>query len=280
MRRCGAISGKQYSVLQNEVESVPEGKRRIMSKIDAAKFVLKCQNWFETALPIATHKAPARVILKNGIRFESQALYWADMHSIIFQNIYTPPYLPIEKNDVVVDVGANIGVFTAYAAFRTQKAVYAFEPFPDNYAALEQNMRANRLTNVTTRMAAISDKSGTELISVVDKSQHHRLKKFAHDGSGTYIEIPSMTLQEIMDNEHLAQIDFLKLDCEGAEALILLSTPAEYLLRVKKIALEFHDHLSEVKHEHMQKLLEDMGFITRLEWDGKSVLGFIYAWRG
>jgi FkbM family methyltransferase len=251
-----------------------------MSKVDAVKFVLRCQNWFEAALPIATHREPARIILKNGIRFESHAIYWADMHSIIFQGIYTPPYLPIEKNDVVVDVGANIGVFTAYAAFRTRKAVYAFEPFPDNYAALEQNMRANRLSNVTTHMAAISDKSGTELISVADKSQHHRLKKFAHGVSGKYIEIPSMTLQEIMDDNNLKQIDFLKLDCEGAEAPILLSTSREYLLRVKKIALEFHDHLSEITHVQLQKLLEDAGFTTRLEWDGKSVLGFIYAWRG
>ena len=251
-----------------------------MSKVDAAKFVLRCQNWFETALPIAMHKAPARVILKNGIQFESPAIYWADIHSIVFQEIYTPPFLPVEKNDIVVDVGANIGVFTAYAAFRTQQAIYAFEPFPDNYAALEQNVRINGLNNVIPRMAAISDNSGTELISVTDESQHHRLKKFAREAPGKYIEVPSMTLQEIMDNNHLAQIDFLKLDCEGAEAPILQHTSRQYLIRIRKIALEFHDHLCEINHDQIRKLLEEAGFTTKLEWDGKSVLGFIYAWRG
>lgn len=37
-----------------------------MTKVDATKFVLHCQNWFELAIPIAMHRAPARVILKSG----------------------------------------------------------------------------------------------------------------------------------------------------------------------------------------------------------------------
>ncbi len=250
-----------------------------MTKVDAAKFVLGCQNWYESALPIATHKTPVRVILKNGIRFESRSIYWADMYSIFFQKIYTPYYLPIEENDVVVDIGANIGVFTIYAAFRTKNRVYAYEPFQDNYEALGQNIQANGLCNVAPYRFAVSDKSGTELLFDAESSQHYRLKKVALGATGKYVEVPSITLKDIMDNEHLDRIDFLKLDCEGSEGIIFQSTPEEYLKRIRKIALEFHEDISKLKHNQIESLLREAGFSTNVKWDGKSTLGFLYAWR-
>ena len=147
-----------------------------MSKVDATKFIMQCQNWFEIAMPIATHKTPARVILKNGIRFDSSAIYWPDVWAIFYQGIYTPYYLPIEKNDVVVDIGANIGVFTVYAATKTQSTVYAIEPFPSNFVCLEQNIHINRLGNAIPLRFAVSDKSGTALFLDAGASQHHRLQ--------------------------------------------------------------------------------------------------------
>lgn len=251
-----------------------------MSKVDATKFVMQCQNWFEIAMPIATHKTPARVILKNGIRFESNAIYWPDVWSIFYQGMYTPHYLPIERNDVVVDIGANIGVFSVYAATRTHCAVYAIEPFPGNFAGLEQNLRANRLHNAIPLRFAVSNKSGTVLFLDSGASQHHRLKTVVPDITEKYIEVPSITLQDFMDCHQIKQIDFLKMDCEGAEEAILLSTPKAYLQRVRKIAMEFHDHLTQLKHDELRKLLEEAGFTTRLKLVKEGPLGFLYGWRG
>lgn len=274
------ISGEQYNVFRCVVETVPVRKWGNMSKVDASKFVFGCQNWFETVLSIATHKTPARVILKNGIRFESGAIYWADIYAIFFQRTYNPHHLLIEKNDVVVDIGANIGVFTLYAACRTQNTVYAFEPFPDNYEALQQNIRANGLDNINPQRFAVSDRSGTELIVDTGVSQHHLLKKVAPGAIAKCIEVSSITLKDIMDHNHIDQIDFLKLDCEGSEWIILTSTTQDYLQRIRKIAMEFHDQFSEFKHHQIQNLLEGAGFTTNLAWDGKSNLGILYAWRG
>jgi len=178
-----------------------------MSKVDAAKFILECENWFETALPIATHKMPTRVILRNGIRFESESIFWADIYVIFSQRIYTPDYLPIEKDDVVVDIGANIGVFAVYAACKTRNTVYAYEPFPDNYDALEQNVRINALSNVKAYRLAVSDKTGVERFFNSGTSQHHHLEKVTSGVTNTYMEVPSITLRDIMDDNHLAQID-------------------------------------------------------------------------
>jgi len=82
-----------------------------------------------------------------------------------------------------------------------------------------------------------------------------------------------------MDNTHIDQIDFLKIDCEDSEGSILQSAPGAYLKRVRKIAMEFHDHLSELYHSDIQNILERAGFTTRLKRDTKSPSGYIYAWQ-
>jgi hypothetical protein len=63
------------------------------------------------------------------------------------------------------------------------------------------------------------------------------------------------------------------------KGVILHSTPKAYLKRIRKIAMEFHDHLSQWHHSDVQALLEEAGFTIRLKWDKKSPLGYIYGWR-
>ena len=85
----------------------------------------------------------------------------------------------------------------------------------------------------------------------------------ALDVPENYLEVSTTTLQDIMDRNHIEQLDFLKVDCEGAEALILQSTPMHYLKRVKKIALEYHDHMTPTPHQKLHRLLREAGFIVR-----------------
>ena len=250
-----------------------------MTKVDAAKFVMRCQNWFELAIPIVMHRPPPRVILEKGVCFVSRSIWWADVADIFFNKVYTPYYFPLEKNDLVVDIGANIGVFTVYAALRTQNTVYAFEPFPSNFEALQQNIRANGLRNVKPYQYAVCDSNGTELLLETEENQAHRLKKVAHGEDEKYIEVPSTTLQDFMDKNHIEQIDFLKMDCEGSEGLIMKSLPKDYLQRIRKIVIEVHNETSKLKHDQIQKLLEDAGFTTYMKWAIESALAFVYAWQ-
>ena len=250
-----------------------------MSKVDAIRFILRCQNWREIAVPIATHQKIPKIILRNGLRFEAPAIHWYDVDEIIFNHGYNPLHLHIERNDIVVDIGANIGLFTVYAASITQKTVYAYEPFPNNFEVLKQNIHANGLNNVIPYRLAVSDKSGIELLYVNEDYAGHRLKNVVDGKGGKYIEVPTTTLQDIMDSNNLEQIDFLKLDCEGAEGLILESTSIDYLKRVRKIAMEFHAILLKISPQDMRKLLEEGGFTTSIIWHPESQLGSLYGWR-
>lgn len=69
------------------------------------------------------------------------------------------------------------------------------------------------------------------------------------------------------------------MDCEGSEGSILMSTPMHYLKRIRKISLEFHDNVSSLKHNDIQKLLGEAGFVTKLNWNGESPFGYIYGKR-
>jgi FkbM family methyltransferase len=94
------------------------------------------------------------------------------------------------------------------------------------------------------------------------------------------VTVPTSTLQNIMDEQHIERIDFLKMDCQGAEGPILSTTPQSYLQRINKVAMEYHDHICLLKHQDLQKILEEAGFTTLVKQiDDTSPLGFLYGWR-
>lgn len=266
--------------------------------------IQKYQNWVEIILSLRKKRAPARVILRDGTRFAVTDVYlWRSLVDEIFlKRVYNPFHLEIERDEIVVDIGAHIGIFTVFAASKTQNTVYALEPSPSNFEVLKRNICVNGLNNVIAHRFAVSDKvssSAALLLSsktstshvlcdhiILDKlekyqtsAEHLEFKDTMLGELEAYIEVPTTTLQNIMDSNNIEEIGFLKMDCEGSEGLILDATPRTYLKRIRKIAIEFHDHLSKIDHVGMQKLLEEVGFITSLKWDGKSPLGYLYGWR-
>ncbi|MFQ5905309.1 MAG: FkbM family methyltransferase [bacterium] len=244
---------------------------------------LRSRNWREITLSTLKGQTLSRIILRNGIEIcaPDDNTLLSMVHEILLKKIYTPLFLPIEPDDIVVDIGANIGVFTLYAAKRTRNTVYAFEPFPGNAEFLRRNAERSGFSNIITRASAIGCKVGTARLYLSRISGGHRL--FDHYGEiklRTFIEVPMTTLERVIDDNSIKQIDFLKMDCEGAEGSILTSTRPEYLMRIRKIAMEFHDDATQATHDAIQGLLERTGFLTRLSWDGKSPYGYIYAKRG
>ena len=194
--------------------------------------------------------------------------------------MYNPANLDIGIDDTVVDIGANIGVFTLFAACKTQNHVHSFEPFPKNFEFLNRNIGINNLHNVRIHAAAVCDKVGTQKLFVNDSNTSHFLSSLnTKERFEKSIEVPTTTLEDIMDSNNLKQIDFLKLDCEGAEGAILQSTTEGYLKRVRKIAMEFHDNTSPLKHDEIEKLLIESGFKTKLDWNGRKPYGYLYGFR-
>src|SRR5690348_6909795 len=95
--------------------------------------ILRYKNWPEVMISIAKRQATIKVVLRNGVQIEApEKLFWL-VNEIFFKRVYNPAHLTIGKDDVIVDIGAHIGVFTLFAASITQNTVFAFEPSPRNF---------------------------------------------------------------------------------------------------------------------------------------------------
>jgi FkbM family methyltransferase len=120
---------------------------------------------------------------------------------------------------VAVDVGANIGVYTVCAARAVGNGgtVYSFEPDPETFHTLRQNVRANGLKNVELRPFALSDRSGeVPLYRIEGLSTWNNL--FAGDADGAAVPVQAVTLDEAIPKT--VRVDLIKMDAEGAEPFI------------------------------------------------------------
>ena len=130
----------------------------------------------------------------------------------------------IRKDDIVLDIGANLGWYTAHIAKRIPiKHCYAFEPVPSIFKKLERHCAVNQVTNkVTLNNCALGDKDGTiELHTFPDLPHGH--SSISTLGKTNYVTstAPIVMLDNYIAENNLDKIDFIKMDVEGAEMLVL-----------------------------------------------------------
>ena len=120
----------------------------------------------------------------------------------------------LSRSAVVLDIGANIGVWTRLFASRvTDGCVYAFEPSPQNFETLKEN--AHGFPNITCVNLVCSDVAGQLRLSVAGSPGLHHITADSDDRS---IEVATVRLDDwIFDTAMLARLDVLKVDVEGHE---------------------------------------------------------------
>jgi len=130
--------------------------------------------------------------------------------------------------DTVFDLGANIGEIAIYCAFHLPQAqVFAFEPAPENLAALRTNLslQTRALNNLTVVEEAVSGRSGSiamtqgagDLNTTVLTGNEDRLRG---RGQISIVEVPADTLAGFVGRLQVDRIDFMKVDIEGGEPML------------------------------------------------------------
>jgi FkbM family methyltransferase len=128
----------------------------------------------------------------------------------------------IRPGDTVVDVGAHVGLWVMGAALRAgrEAKVHAFEPAAENFAGLLANVKRNGLDFVHCHLSACGADAGHTRIYTASNGNSGMASLAASDGVDVPQETPVTTLDRFCAEASLGPIDFLKVDVEGAEALV------------------------------------------------------------
>jgi FkbM family methyltransferase len=123
----------------------------------------------------------------------------------------------VHEGDVVLDCGANVGVFTKQALARGASHVIAIEPAPENLVALRKNLAAEIATGkVTISARGVWDKDDT-LKMYIDETNSAADSFVRRTEGAKSIEVPLTTIDHLVQELHLNRVDFIKMDIEGAE---------------------------------------------------------------
>jgi FkbM family methyltransferase len=200
-----------------------------------------------------------------------------DMHYILneifYQKVYNNDFVCVAENDIVFDIGFNYGFFTLDALTYKPKKVIGFEPNPKLVKLFNQL----EIQSVELHKAAVSDKTGTTIFYENDFSGKSSIHSDVNsDTSANSYEVKICSFNDMAEQYDV--IDYLKVDCEGAEYEIFESIPKEFLTnRIRKIALEFHHNINDIKVVNLISKIKECGFETKIDYKDGDSTGMLYA---
>jgi FkbM family methyltransferase len=175
----------------------------------------------------------------------------------------------------VVDAGANIGLHTLFFAKRVgpEGRVYAFEPGQSAFDRLQSHVKRNQLTNVRCFNCALGAAEG--IVSLTENSQDNSRNFVVDDfpGKTGTKNVALRSLNQVLEEESVGRVDFLKIDVEGFEPQVLEGA-SSYLKRqcIRVLQLELDDSsLARSRHtaDQVADMLHAAGF-RRAEWSYES----------
>lgn len=190
----------------------------------------------------------------------------------------------IKEGMKVLDLGANIGSFARYAKMRGAQKVYCFEPLTPTYYCLMLNTLGDDV--IEPYKLAVSDTTG--------KTTFRIHTDMTHNGGGSMIDFVNKSLDmhhsescatigiaEIFKNENWGDVDFLKIDIEGAEEVVLKALPDAALKRLVCISGEFHSHspVFDQFQEDFIKRCSTFGFESYTLYHGDGKLRTLTLWK-
>ena len=217
-----------------------------------------------------------------GMRFARYPIDPESLEVVIEKDFYKPELLAMErlvkKGDTVIDIGANIGLFTVFLSklVGPKGHLYAFEPILDTYWRMRENLALNRCDNAAAYQQALSNKNGTATMNVFPEGygawNTFGTPKFGEIIAVSKESVPLIKLDSFAKRENLKKVDFLKIDVEGYEYDVLQG--ARDMLannRVKYLSFE----ISEIplkgagrKGEDIFNILKSHGYLA-YEYDHK-----------
>lgn len=212
-------------------------------------------------------KIETKIITRNNLQFNVRpdTLDEWVVDEVIGEAAYIKP-LGIKKDDVVIDIGMNIGVFTVTASKKGAK-VYGYEPDPENYFMAQKNCELNSVTS-NIKNYAISDVSKEMYLYLNEKKNrgNHSFTKFQ---GRRKVKVNCIGINDIIES---IKPNKLKIDCEGEEFNIIKAVKCWD--NIEAVRLEWHRRILKdecnFKFKEMIEIMVEAGFKMIGKRDGKG----------
>ena len=172
----------------------------------------------------------------------------------------------------MVDVGANYGEISLYFSRQDPETkILAIEASPENFGILKSNydFQFFPTNNLTLVNEAVSDKAGEMEISRGHGSENSVIFSGGEDKNVLKDKVKSDTLSSIIKRYGFSEIDFLKIDIEGAEPLLLQSLK-EIISRVKAVIIEIGNNINKDEYLPLVKLFFESSMICYRDGEDSS----------
>jgi len=246
-------------------------------------------------------------------KYETEYVY----SEIFVDKCYLRHGITLNDGDTIIDIGANIGLFTLFVnQYCKDPVVYSFEPSPVVYELLKTNSEAYG-SNVKTFNFGVSDKTKSaeftfyrnssvfssfnpdegedieaiqavvrNLLKDATSSDSESLEEYVQEITSGRLESEAYTCQllsvsDIIEQNNIESIDLLKIDAEKSELDIIRGIKEKHWLKIKQIVIEIHDKSQKILGE-IEHILKTRGFhfkVVEEEMLQESGLYNIYARR-
>lgn len=220
---------------------------------------------------------------------ETQFMY----KEIIKDDGYHLDKLHLSSKPIIVDAGANIGMFTFISSQLWPEAeIFAFEPIPEIFECLSANAKMLNSERIHLFNEGLSDLEGkleltyypfNTVMSGAGESDYQILEAFLkkqYDTSsaegtehmdqmlkealdGIEVSCSVRSISNLIDNYNLDKIDLLKVDVEDWEEKIIDGIQSDHWSMIGKVIIEIHD--KEGRLNRIEKFLSDKGYIIEIE---------------
>lgn len=240
------------------------------------------KNWPAFLAFKSSNKGSFHFKMRNGFEIEVTRKMLPPFKESFFDGIYLKhfPQGKMPNEPTIIDIGANVGFFSLamFSQFPGAKVV-AFEPMPFNFNQLKTYQGSYDFNWKIEHMAVADNNDGLTLFSSTIDGFSTMAGVFASDGRGEKIEVPTVTLDQVMFQNEIERIDLLKLDCEGSEYSILYGLTDAFFDKINLMSIESHPGSGKNEnHDSLLLFLKSKAYHTKDQMNSDGT-GYIWAWK-
>lgn len=206
-------------------------------------------------------------------KIENELKRYGVFDSFLWEGPYEKDGVMLWPGDYVIDVGANIGVFSAFAARKVGRdgKIFAFEPIKETRTLLDKTIEINSLSNVEIIPYALGKENNEKRIFSMYKNSLVGASGFSHKRE-CYKRGYQVTLDWYVEQFSIPKINFIKADIEGMERELLAGAEQTIKRFKPKLAICIY-HLPD-DPEVIEKIIKDFVLEYRIIKTDKK----LYAW--